>query len=319
MAMTTSLLAPPALRWTLKRVQPKDEELRRLQQEKLAAGSQIAGIHRVLLPMRRRVQRGAPVQTIEARLLEKMGAKTDLSITLFNVANPGDRTAGINFLNELNGYFDKQEIVRKVVEHTKPDQAILTEARKDYDLLVMGASEEARGGNVMFTPLVDYIVRFAPCPTVVVHGRRSQPDWSPKRILVPTNGSAAARAAAELGFALVASDEEQVTLLNVVLQSQGLYPKDLSNEVNQRRIASGRQIVEKLCEFGRAMGVTTQAEVRTGVHPEKVILEVAEQMDADLIILSTDLRPGSDRLFLGPRVEYILEQTECPVMILNIG
>jgi nucleotide-binding universal stress UspA family protein len=170
------------------------------------------------------------------------------------VANPGDRAAGTNFLNELNGYFDDQEIVRKVVEHTKPDQAILAEARKDYDLLVMGASEEARPDDVMFTPLVDYIVRFAPCPTVVVHGRRSQPDWSPKRILVPTDGSAAARAAAELGFALTSNEDEQVTLLNVVLQSQGLYPEDLSNEVNQRRVATGRQIVQKLCELGQAHG-----------------------------------------------------------------
>jgi Kef-type K+ transport system membrane component KefB len=319
MAMATSLVAPPALRWTLKRVQPQDEELRRLQREKLAEGSLVAGIHRILLPMRQRLDKGSPVQTIEARLLEKMGEKNDLSITLLNVAQTGKRAEGLAFLNELNGYFRRQEIVRKVVESSDSAQAILAEARKDYDLLVMGASEEKRPDNAMFTPLVDYVVRFAPCPTVVVHGPRSQPDWAPKRILVPTNGSAAARSAAELGFALASNGDEQVTLLNVVLQSQGLYPQDMSDGINQRRIATGQQIVKKLCELGHSMDVTTQAEVRTGLHPEKVILEMANKIGADLIILSTDLRPGSDRLFLGPRVEYILEQANCPVMILNIG
>jgi nucleotide-binding universal stress UspA family protein len=93
----------------------------------------------------------------------------------------------------------------------------------------------------------------------------------------------------------------------------------MSDGINQRRIATGQQIVKKLCELGHSMDVTTQAEVRTGLHPEKVILEMANKIGADLIILSTDLRPGSDRLFLGPRVEYILEQANCPVMILNIG
>jgi NhaP-type Na+/H+ and K+/H+ antiporter len=56
MAITTSLLAPPALRAILKNVQPEPAELRRLRQEELDAGSLVANIHRVLLPLRIRQQ-----------------------------------------------------------------------------------------------------------------------------------------------------------------------------------------------------------------------------------------------------------------------
>jgi nucleotide-binding universal stress UspA family protein len=166
-------------------VQPQDEELRRLQREKLAEGSLVAGIHRILLPMRQRLDKGSPVQTIEARLLEKMGEKNDLSITLLNVAQTGKRAEGLAFLNELNGYFRRQEIVRKVVESSDSAQAILAEARKDYDLLVMGASEEKRPDNAMFTPLVDYVVRFAPVllslSMVLVRNQTGRPSvfWCP--------------------------------------------------------------------------------------------------------------------------------------------
>jgi nucleotide-binding universal stress UspA family protein len=33
--------------------------------------------------------------------------------------------------------------------------------------------------------------------------------------------------------------------------------------------------------------------------------------------LGTGLRSGSDRLFLGPRVEHILDNASCPVVVIN--
>jgi nucleotide-binding universal stress UspA family protein len=38
----------------------------------------------------------------------------------------------------------------------------------------------------------------------------------------------------------------------------------------------------------------------------------------DLLILKTRVRIGSDRLFLGPRVERLLELAPCPVIVLNL-
>ncbi len=36
-----------------------------------------------------------------------------------------------------------------------------------------------------------------------------------------------------------------------------------------------------------------------------------------LMLLGTDLRTDSDRLFFGPRVEQILADATCPVIIVN--
>src|SRR5699024_9448957 len=52
MAMATSLMAPSALRWVLDRVEMGQEEEERLKKEELEAESLVAGIHRVLLPVR---------------------------------------------------------------------------------------------------------------------------------------------------------------------------------------------------------------------------------------------------------------------------
>jgi Kef-type K+ transport system membrane component KefB/nucleotide-binding universal stress UspA family protein len=315
MAMTTSLMAPPALRWVLKRVQPEEQELQRLRQEDLAAGSLIANIHRVLLPVRRREEKSAPVQTVEAHLLEKLGQKTDLSVTLLNITAPGERTNGAVFLDNLADVFARQEeLVKKVVESNNPAQAILDEARKDYELLLMGASETKRGSEILFTPLVDFLVRLAPCPTIVVHGPRVQEDWQPRRILVPVNGTLAAKNAAELGFFLADPEEDEVFILHVVA---GEYYLDATGESIERRLAIGHELVEELRELGASRNVNTNTNVHQGVSPEAVILEMAERERMDLIILGTAVRSGSERVFLGPRVERIMAGAPCPVVIVN--
>ncbi len=317
MAMTTSLMAPPALRWVLKRVKPGDEELKRLRQEELAVGSLVANIHRVLLPVRQREMGTGPAQTIEAHILDKIGAKADLSLTLLNVAEPGTRPAGMKCLNRLAPLFSQKELLKKVVEDTQPDKVILEEAEKDYDLVVFGASEETKGSQIVFTPLVDYLVRLSPCPTMVVQGQRVQPGWNPKRILVPTNGSIAARHAAELGFALATDAGDEVLILHVVVENTSRYVLDANGEMFEKQLDVGRQMVTELRELGQLRGAQTNANIQTGADPETIILDTAREQNMDLIILGTDVRPGSTRLFLGPRVERILRNAPCPVIVFN--
>ncbi|MCL4867577.1 MAG: cation:proton antiporter [Anaerolineae bacterium] len=315
MAMATSLMAPSALRWVLKRIQPEDQELQRLRQEELAQGSLVAGIHRVLLPIRRREQYLAS-QTVEAHVLKRLGQQTSLSLTLFNVAGESERPAALEFLRQVSSYFTVDELLRKVVPGNNPGDLILDEVRKDYDLLVMGASEKEGGSGMLFTPLVDTVVRLSPCPTLIVKGGAVTADWKPSRMLVATNGSAAAKNAAELAFTL-ATKKEEVIILHVVDETGRVLPPGSSDDPLARRLSIGHQIVDQLRESGELRGVTVITDVEIGLRPEQVILTQARQRGVDLIILGTDVRLGSDRLFLGPRVEYILTNAICPVLVIN--
>jgi nucleotide-binding universal stress UspA family protein len=190
MAMATSLMAPPALRWVLRHVVPEEQELERLRREEVAAGSVIAKIHRVLVPVRTRPS-GEHVHTIEAYILDRMSDRHALSVTLFSVAEPGARQESVDFLNRLGEEFYDVELVKKVVQRGDPSRAILDEAEKYYDLMILGATETTLGAQTLFHPMVDSLVRMAPCPTMVVKGEIGGGRWPPKRILVPTNGSAA--------------------------------------------------------------------------------------------------------------------------------
>ncbi len=322
MAMTTSLMAPTALRWVLRRVQPEAQELERLRREELAADSLIATIHRVLLPLRRREEHSddsTSVQTVEARLLERLGAETNLSVTLMNVAAPEEKAEAGAYLREVATLFQRNEVVRKVVEGTEPADIILDEAGKGYDLLVLGASERHRDGDVLFSPLVDTLVRLSPAPTMVVQGPRQLSAWSPGRILVPVTGTEASRHAAELAFALARPGKKCVMLMHVLERAIGDYDYRKAASANHevRRRERAQQILASLADLGQLYDVEAETLVEEGTNPEATILEVAQAGDFDLVVLGTDLRPGASRLFLGPRVEYILEEATCPVVIIN--
>jgi len=316
MSMVTSLIAPAALRWTLQRVEPDEQELARLRREELASGSMIENIRRALLPVRVRDEAPAPIQTTEACILEKLGRKRRFSVTLINVGQPEDLEKSRAYLTTLSKMFSYDEVLKKSVVAGDPADAILNELEKDYDLLVLGASEKLRGGEVLFTPMVDSLLRMASTPTMIVKAERVKPDWGPRKILAPTNGQPAAKNAVELAFALV-TDGEAVTLLNVVQRAGSEYGLDVREEAVNRQIDVGRQIVEQQAALGESRGVQVHKRVEVGGEPENVILEMAREENFDLIILGTDVRLGSNRLFLGPRVDFILEHAPCPVIVMN--
>src|SRR5690606_3966611 len=247
MAMATSLMAPPALRWVLARVTPEQQELERLRREELAEGSPIARINRVLIPLRRRPGPDG-VHSLQASVLERMAEKRSLALTLLNVSPPDEQAEGAAFLERASGLFSAPDVTRKVVAGDAA-QAIIAEAQKNYDLLVLGATEQPEERrDAVFHPIVDRLVRLAPCPTLVIKGGASGDAWPPGRILVPTNGSRAARQAADLAFRL-ADRSDLVVVLHVVRAYQDPHRAGLGMS-EERSLEAGRSIVREISESG---------------------------------------------------------------------
>jgi Kef-type K+ transport system membrane component KefB len=321
MAIATSLMAPFALRWVLRRVEIGEEEAARLKQEELAHGSLVAAMHRVLLPVRLQLDTATPTLLVEGRLIEKLGRRHALSITLLTVVGPDERARALEFLQQLRGSFPGTEVVVKLVETPKDARdVILDEAAKDYDLLIMGAPRhEERSSRVIFSRRVDEIVRSAPCPTAIVHGHAIPQDWRPERILVPTNGSMEARNAAELAFYMADPTRDAVALLNVIPEEELVAARTLHGDeaTAERRQLISAGIIDELRELGRSLGVATDGSAIVATSPEEGILKAAASGAFDLIVMGTGVRPGGKGLFLGPRVERILASAECPVVVFN--
>jgi universal stress protein A len=63
-------------------------------------------------------------------------------------------------------------------------------------------------------------------------------------------------------------------------------------------------------------GVAYEIIVRQGI-PETVILEVAAELEADLIVMATHGRTGLAHFILGSVAESVIREADCPVLTIK--
>ncbi len=314
MAVATSLFTPPALKAALRRVAPAPDEEARLRREEAAAGSLTRRVGRVLVPIRPPRQPGDSFD-VKAALLARLAGSQPLAVTFMSAAMGGERPEAENTVRSAARDVQfRADITTRVVQND-PVRAVLVEAEKGYDLVMVGATDVTVNLDSLFGSVVDEVVRMVSIPTLVVRGVPVAAGWQPDRILVPTDGTPASRRAADLAFALAGPDTT-VTALHVV-------PTELSPVVSMtdtgpvQRLDLAHQIVSELRDRGVGLGVATATMVEMGPEVAETIVTAARQLGADLIVLGTSARTGTQRLYLGPRVERVLTDSPCPVAVFN--
>jgi Kef-type K+ transport system membrane component KefB len=304
MAVVTSLMAPVALRYTVSRVELDIDEQHRLRLEAALRNSFLGGIRRVLVPVRPHPEGVGDTRALQVSILNRLAGLSDMSITLMAVVPTGEKASAASHLTELERLFAGSRTRIRVAVGDDLARAILEEAERDYELLVLGTPVADPGDNDnLFGALIDSLVKLSPCPTLLVRGVPREEGL--RHILVPTNGTSAARRAAELAFA-IAGDDAEIEGLYVVTPSLVGAHRDHTED-----------ITEELRGVGDALGKTPRTTVRHADSAETGILTHVAETAPDLMILGTQVRAGTTRLHLGPRVETLVKTAQCPVVVLN--
>ena len=347
-AIVTSLMAPPLLRWTLSHVAMSDEERSRLAAEERARASFVGNLTRILLPTR-----GGGNDQIAAQLVARMVDGADIEVTTMLVGVAGDAGgdgAGISRGQEIRSALrpmrdvatrerlervearlvdTDQADVRRLIRVGEDDtaEAVLAEAQRDYDLLVVGAEERPsrKPDEPLFSAAVDRVISESPCPFMVVSSRLGDDadkvvkDIPLGRILLPVSAAAGRDLrAAEVAFGIARRDDVVVDVVHVISVPQLTAARARQGDLDAAK-RLGREMVSTVADLGRAQGVKTRKRVLLGEHPESTIVELSEEYDTDLVVLSADVRPVSHRAFLGHRADHVLRYAPCPVVLVGQG
>jgi len=315
MAVVTSILSPILLKFTLGKVIPQEAELKRLEHEAITKDYLIKSLNRILLPVR--IRPDFEKKMIEAKIIQQIASKKDLSITLLTVTDEQHKNESIIFLDNLAKLFPASDLNKKVVVSNNPLESIITEAKKSYDLIVIGATERSAQSQKIFNPLVDELIRLSPCRSLVIQGSGYRDTWQPNKILVPSNASLASKRAAELAFSLVNNPHQEVIIITVIEEKKDIYNLDVEGNVRERQKNFAMQSLLELKKLGESVGVNVNVLVEFGADVENVILSKAIEHKTDLVIVGTDVRPAGESLYIGPRVERLLNNCSCPVAVFN--
>jgi universal stress protein F len=134
-----------------------------------------------------------------------------------------------------------------------------------------------------------------------------------KTILVPTDIAHLTEGKLTIDLAVGhASDDTRIVLLNVVEEIPGWASVAIPKQVMQKSITDAQ---DQLKAAANASGRKMDLIVRTG-HSYSTILDVAEEVESDLIIIASH-RPGLQDYFLGSTAAKVVRHAPCSVLIVR--
>jgi nucleotide-binding universal stress UspA family protein len=193
-------------------------------------------------------------------------------------------------------------------------EAILAEARRGYDLMLLGASGYTHPLGGAF---IEEILKDPPVHVAIIKARDEKPRYH--RILVPTAGDVSSQLAVEFAAMYAEDVGAEVTLLHVSLLPekgrQWFRQQKTVLDNNTRRIMADTMLWELRPSQARAE-LRIMAKVVEGTQVDQEILRETRQGEYDLLILGASSRAGRLGVLLGERTEQVVSQAPCTVIVV---
>jgi K+:H+ antiporter len=325
MAVLTTMVMPPTLRWVLARVPLREEERTRLEKEEAEETESVPKMERVLVAVDDSAN-GA----LAAQLAGRFFASQRLLTTVVDLSAKPEANV------ELTGLGRVREAATSSVEQvtSPPDDdasgatpvpldqliqgkaaggvdALATEAGKGYSVAFVGLGRPITPAAHRFETQLDLLLASFDGPVaIVLNGNAWIGGRKANNILVPTGGAAHARLATEVALALAKTTRGRVTALHVFDPQE-----DTDLLRGRQRRGLGVSVLRDVRRLGKRSDVPVDVQTATHPRPELAIRRVAASGRFDLVVLGASLRVG-DKKFLGPRSASLVQALKTPLLLI---
>ncbi|RAZ84351.1 potassium transporter [Mesorhizobium hawassense] len=321
MAVITTLVMPPTLRWALRRLPIGDNEKKRLEREEIDQRGFVANLERLLVV----VDEGV-VGRLAAYLAGVIGAGKPTTVLHSSGEIDAEPTEGLHLDEIEKGAEESREAAKKSDEtpvretpvtrrqHERLSaEAVAKEARKGYGMLLVGLGRAVTSKGAFSHRLNEVTSAFDGPLCLVLKpatAGRQLPQLGPDtgKILVPVNGTAVARRGAELALAIASVTGAPVKMLYVARAGRE-EPRDTVS--HRRREAVLKDIVALADRYG----VEIETAIRSRAAAADAIARQAGR-NAALIVMGVARRQGEELIF-GETTTAVLRRSPCPVVLIS--
>lgn len=338
MAVFTTMIMPPLLRWALKRIPPSEEEQARLEQAEREAKEFVPNVERLLVAVD-----GGNNGKLAARIAGLLAGSRGIPTTVLDLSPAADNetlgeteqiaktSAELASLNVHAAQTDPSKAVERpsLIAQTAREElaeAVLKEARKGYAMLMLGVThafgaDPAKPGQ--FHPGIEKLVAEFTGATAIVLARKGGPAPGEKNrldILLPTTSTDYSRRAAEVAIAIAKGGRGRVTAMHVTPRPDENIMLRWLSAANMRRpptlVPAGIPSIEHVQELAKRHGVPVIPLLVSRATPEAAIQEALRKINYDLMVLGVTARPGEGQFF-GYNTAAILERTRCSFLVVS--
>ncbi|MGI8526796.1 MAG: cation:proton antiporter [Pseudolabrys sp.] len=195
------------------------------------------------------------------------------------------------------------------IAHEAPSpQTIADEAEKGYDLMIIGLDKTNVNGGEFHDSITKLALGFnGPLAISDVRGELEKGPEGKLSILVPVNGTEAARRGAEVALTMARATKAPLTVLYVAPRSPG-----------RRRLRSRRHeeaILKDIVAIADGYNMSIRTEVLSERAADAAILRQVEKHKNNLIVSGVGRRPG-DKLFFGDTAAALLADAKCSLLFI---
>jgi nucleotide-binding universal stress UspA family protein len=189
---------------------------------------------------------------------------------------------------------------------------------EEIDIVAMG-TQGRRGLHRLLTGSVaERVLRQSPVPVLSTRAVDAEAPTGYEEVLVPTDGSERAQAAAAHALAIADRFDSRVHAVSVVdtgdlaMGSDITLPQGLTQELE----TTAEEAVTSVRRDAEAAGLDAVTSVGVG-RPKSALLSYVSDHDIDLVCMGTHGRTGLDRVLLGSTTEALVRRAEVPVLTVS--
>lgn len=258
----------------------------------------------------------------------------DLSYEMTSLSSSDERQAmrsivvkeNQEWLEALASPYKEQgfNIDNRVIWHNRPFQAAIIEVLKDqYDLVIKSTHPHPKLSAILFTPTDWNLLRKCPAPVLLVK-HHQWPEHGNILCAIDCK-SIQDEDHHQLNQQILAEAKAMAEMLNANIHLVNAYPSPPMNimlelpEFDPIHYEDGlKQFHQKtLNDYARTYKIPEQQlHLRQGL-PEDVISDVANEIDAELVILGTVGRSGLSATLLGHTAEQVIDNLNCDLLALK--
>jgi len=311
MAVVTTMVMPPMLRWVMARVPLGEDEARRLDKEEAEHTQSLPKMERALVYVDH-----SPNGRLAARLAGLFAARQHVLTTVLEVPgekNPESKGSGEHLAEAAHAATEHPDGAQSLLL-ARPDShegALQREIAHGYDIVFVGLERPIDPVSRHFDERLQALVNAFEGPVAIAaNGAGSAgPVDVPLDILLPTSGTADARLATEIALSLAHASKGTVAALHV------FQPQEDTALLRGRARRPGISLLVDAHRLGKRSGVPVKGLTATNTKPEIEIRRALRGGGFDLVVLGTSLRQGETK-FLGPRTATLLRDIRTPVLLI---
>jgi Kef-type K+ transport system membrane component KefB/nucleotide-binding universal stress UspA family protein len=316
MAVATTMVMPPTLRWALSRLPMRKDEKQRLEREEMEEKGFVSKMERLLLTVDE--SNNAKLAT---RIVGSIAGAGAMPTTVMHIKN--DKKTGKGAVEAAKQKAEDvgktvQEFAERVERTQKPEEksdttldvttivetaakskAVAEEAEKGYSLMIIGLEKTVSRRNEFHEDITKLAAGFEG-PLAVVDARDKlleHPLGAQLNMLVPVNGTEYSRRAAEVAIAIARASHAPLTALYVAPRGR------------KRSRRYEEAILKDISKLAETYDTDVRTAVRANVAAEEAILKELSRKPYNLVVIGTGRRPG-EKLFFGDTAAALLEKSE---------